>query len=106
MQRPCRIDDCERPAIHHRTICSTHRERLRNWGDPDFTQWTTADDMDVQLLIEQQRVPEGATRLERRLIAVGLSERGLTAERVAEVVAVAPRTVHRWRAQHRTQTAA
>lgn len=105
MTRACRIDDCPRPALRHRTICSTHRERIRNWGDPDFTQWTVADDMDVQLLIEQQRVPEGATRLERRLIAVGLSERGLSAERVADIVAVAPRTVHRWRAKTR-QTAA
>lgn len=105
MQRHCRIDACERPTIRHRTICSTHRERLRKWGDPDFTQWTVADDMDVQLLIEQQRVPESATRLERRLIAVGLSDRGMSAERVAEVVAVAPRTVHRWRAKTRQAAA-
>ncbi|MGW7636028.1 helix-turn-helix domain-containing protein [Streptomyces decoyicus] len=104
--RECSIDDCTTTAAPRRTVCHKHRTRLNRYGDPDFTQWTVADDMDVQLLIEQQRVPDGATRLERRLIAVGLSERGLSAERVAEVVAVAPRTVHRWRAQHRTHTAA
>lgn len=104
--RLCSIDDCTNPARTQRRICEMHRMRLRRHDDPDFTTWTVADDMDVKLLIEQQRVPDGATRLERQLIAVGLSERGLSAERVAEVVAVAPRTVHRWRAQHRTQTAA
>lgn len=105
MPRPCRIDDCTNQALRHRTICSTHRERIRTWGDPDFTQWTVADPTDVELLVEQCRVPEGATRLERRLIGVGLSARGLSAERVAEVVGVDPRTIHRWRAAAR-QTAA
>nr|WSX25523.1 helix-turn-helix domain-containing protein [Streptomyces tubercidicus] len=103
--RPCSIDDCTTPAQPRHAFCEKHSTRIRRWGDPDFTQWTVADDMDVQLLIEQQRVPEGATRLERRLIAVGLSERGMSAARVAEVVAVDPRTVHRWRAKTR-QTAA
>ncbi|MFI0156164.1 helix-turn-helix domain-containing protein [Streptomyces lydicus] len=105
MPRPCRIDDCPRMALPRRTVCSTHRERIRNWGDPDFTQWTVADDMDVRLLVEQQRVPDGATRLERRLIGVGLSARGMSAAQVAEVVGVDSRTVHRWRASAR-QTAA
>ncbi|MFE7780328.1 helix-turn-helix domain-containing protein [Streptomyces nigrescens] len=103
--RPCSIDDCTTSAAPRRTVCHKHRTRLNRYGDADFTQWTVADDMDVKLLIEQQRVPDGATRLERRLIAVGLSERGLSAERVADIVAVAPRTVHRWRAKTR-QTAA
>ncbi|MGY5127349.1 helix-turn-helix domain-containing protein [Streptomyces nigrescens] len=103
--RECSIDDCTTTAAPRRTVCHKHRTRLNRYGDPDFTQWTVADDLDVQLLIEQQRVPSGATRLERRLIALGLSDRGMSAARVAEVVAVDPRTVHRWRAKTR-QTAA
>ncbi|MEU8682929.1 helix-turn-helix domain-containing protein [Streptomyces sp. NPDC048611] len=104
--RKCRIDHCTTSAAPRRTLCHKHRTRLNRYDDPDFTQWTVADDVDVRLLIEQQRVPKGVTCLERRLVAVGLSERGMSAERVAGVVGVAPRTVHRWRAQHRTQTAA
>lgn len=103
--RPCSIDDCTTTARPQRHLCDMHRQRLHRWGATDFTQWTIADDLDVELLIDQQRVPEGATRLERQLIAVGLSNLGMSAERVADIVAVAPRTVHRWRAKTR-QTAA
>ncbi|WP_331728754.1 hypothetical protein OG693_39285 (plasmid) [Streptomyces sp. NBC_01259] len=102
----CRIKDCGRPRAHHRTICQTHRQRIRKWGDPHFTQWGTADMQDVELIAKEQRPAEGLTRLERVLIARDLTARRVPAREVARIVGVEQRTVERWRAKDREASCA
>lgn len=101
----CRIDDCENPRAHHRTVCQTHRQRIRKWGDPHFSQWGTADMQDVELIVRERRPAAGLTRLERVLIAHGLTERQVPAHEVARIVGVNQRTVERWRAKDRKAAA-
>ncbi|MFG2676982.1 hypothetical protein [Streptomyces sp. NPDC048445] len=102
----CRIKDCGRPRAHYRTICQTHRQRIRKWGDPHFTQWGTADMQDVELIARDRRPAEGLTRLERVLVARGLTARQVPAHEVARIVGVEQRTVERWRAKDRQEAAA
>lgn len=105
MHRHCRITDCTTRSIPGRRLCSKHKQRIALHGDPHFTQWTVADDSDVQLIIEQQRPAPGLTRLERIRVARGLTEHGLPATEIARIVGVEPRTVYRWRAQGFRQAA-
>ncbi|MFI0822257.1 hypothetical protein ACH4TX_42210 [Streptomyces sp. NPDC021098] len=95
LPRLCRINDCSNPAATHKTLCHKHRKRIRMGGDPHFTQWGTADATDVELLVSDPRPVEGLTRLERRLVARGLTERRMTAAEVARVLGVDWRTVMR-----------
>ncbi|MGW9299643.1 hypothetical protein ACWHA3_02295 [Streptomyces cyaneofuscatus] len=106
MNSRCRIDGCNQDRVIHRTVCSKHRYRLSTWGDPHFTQWGTADPLDVELIVTEQRPAEGLTRLERVLVARGLTERQVPAAEVARIVGVDKRTVHRWRSQDRQKQAA
>lgn len=101
MTRPCRIDDCPRNAAPRKTLCHTHRHRIRRYGDPNFTTWTTADEDEVELIVRHPRPVQGLTRLEQRLIAQGLTQRGANADQIAYVVGVDPRTIYRWRARSR-----
>jgi DNA-directed RNA polymerase specialized sigma24 family protein len=103
--RHCRITGCTTPAAKRR-LCYRHYHRIRRYGDPDFTQWTVADDTDVQLIIAEQRPTQGLTRLERVLVAQGLTQLGLPADEIARILGVHPRTIHRWRARHRQTEAA
>lgn len=100
--RHCRITDCPTPAAKRRHYCYRHYHRIRRHGDPHFTTWTVADDQDVATIIREQRPTQGLTRLERVLVAQGLTNLGLPAEEIARILAVTPRTVYRWRAQQRT----
>jgi DNA-directed RNA polymerase specialized sigma24 family protein len=97
--RHCRIDGCPTPAAKQRRVCHRHYNRIRRYGDPDFNTWTVADDQDVATIIREQRPAEGLTRLERVLVAQGLTQLGLPAEEIARILAVTPRTVYRWRAR-------
>jgi len=97
--RHCRIDQCTNRPITGRRLCSGHKKRIALYGDPDFTQWTVADDQDVAAIIRAQRPAPGLTRLERVLVAQGLTAHGLPAEEIARILAVTPRTVYRWRAR-------
>ncbi|OUD03344.1 hypothetical protein [Streptomyces swartbergensis] len=99
MSRNCNIDDCATPARPGRRLCDKHRTRIRRHGDPDFTEWTVADEFDVELIVTERRPVEGLTRLERVMVARGLSERDVPAEEVARIVGVTPRSVYRWRSE-------
>lgn len=78
-----------------------HRHRIARHGDPDFTEWTVADDTDVALIVEQARPSQGLTRRERVLVARGLTGQGLPASEIARILGVTERTVYRWRAEDR-----
>lgn len=101
MPRHCHITNCTNEARAGRRICGLHRQRIWRHGDPHFTEWTVADDHDVQTLIREQRPAEGLTRLERVLVARGFTDHGLPASEVARILGVTERTVYRWRAQDR-----
>lgn len=101
----CRIDGCPRPRLHHKTVCRTHRKRLAIHGDPDFTQWTVADETDVGTIVRDARPVDGLTRLERVMVARGLTERDMPAEEIARIVGVTPRSVYRWRSEGFRQAA-
>lgn len=103
--RHCRITGCTTPAAKHRTVCYRHLHRIRRHGNPHFTTWTVADTHDVATIIRDARPTQGLTRLERILVAQGLTNLGLPADEIARILNVTPRTVYRWRARTR-QTAA
>lgn len=98
MSRHCRITRCVRTPIAGRRLCSAHKKRIALYGDPDFTQWTVADDTDIATIIREQRPAAGLTRLERVKVGQGLSSLGLPATEVARILGVTERTVYRWRA--------
>ncbi len=105
MPRPCRINECPRNATHNKTLCDTHRYRIRRYGDPHHTQWGVADNTNIQTIIREQRPTQGLTRLERVLVAHGLTAHGLPATEIARILGVHPRTVYRWRSSN-SRTAA
>ncbi|GGS41292.1 hypothetical protein GCM10010221_45100 [Streptomyces parvus] len=106
MNRQCSVDGCTRQARPQRRLCHGHRARVARYGDPHFTQWGTADPVDVELIVTEQRPAEGLTRLERVLVARGLTERQVPAAEVARIVGVDKRTVERWRSRDRQKQAA
>ena len=61
--------------------------------------WSVADEYDVELVVREVRAVEGLTRLEKVMVARGLTARAVPAEEIARVVGVDPRTVYRWRAE-------
>jgi transcriptional regulator with PAS, ATPase and Fis domain len=97
MSRRCRIDNCTHTALTGRHLCGMHKQRIARHQNPDFTQWTVADDHDVQALIREQRPADGLTRLERVKVAQGLTDHGLPATEIARILGVHQRTVYRWR---------
>lgn len=103
--RRCRITDCTTPARPGRRICHKHRTRIALHGDPHFTTWSVADERDVAAIIREARPTQGLTRLERVLVAQGLTEHGLPAAEIARILGVHPRSVYRWRAEGFRQTA-
>lgn len=60
------------------------------------------DEVAVDRAVNDPAPPEWLTREERRLAGRKLLARGASAAEVARRVGVAPRTVHRWRTQTRT----
>lgn len=105
MSRPCCFDECATPARAGRRMCDKHRTRIRVHGNPDFTEWTVADDYDVELIVGDPRSAGGLTRLERIKVARGLTERDVPAEEIARIVGVTPRSVYRWRSEGFRQAA-
>lgn len=105
MHRPCRITNCPRNAIHGRTLCHTHKRRIALYNNPHHTTWTVADDHDVAAIIREQRPTQGLTRLERILVAQGLTQHGLPAHEIARILGVHPRTIYRWRTRNLRQAA-
>ncbi|MCI3246484.1 helix-turn-helix domain-containing protein [Streptomyces spinosisporus] len=105
MTRRCRIDDCTHEARTGRRICGMHRQRIWRHGDPNFTEWTVADEQDVQTIIREARPAPGLTRLERIQVAQGLTQHGLPAQEIARILDVTPRTVYRWRSEGFRQAA-
>lgn len=105
MHRRCRLDDCTKPAAPRHRICHMHRNRLARHRDPNYTEWTVADEYDVELIIREQRPARGLTRLERVMVARGLTDHGLPAEEIARILDVTPRTVYRWRSEGFRQAA-
>lgn len=99
MTRDCRITNCPKPPRRNCHYCYAHLRRRRLYGNFHFTQWGTADDHDVAAIIREQRPAPGLTRLERVMVARGLTRLGLPAAEIARIVGVHPRTVYRWRAQ-------
>lgn len=97
LDEQCSIDGCTQPRAHHRRVCYRHITRIRRYGDPHFTTWTVADDTDVQIAVARRELPPGMTRLERRLVAVQLTDRGASAAEIARITGVTARTVVRWR---------
>ncbi|MGW2223863.1 helix-turn-helix domain-containing protein [Streptomyces formicae] len=67
--------------------------------------WTEADELDVEIIVREARPVEGLTRLERVLVARGLTERRVPGAEIARIVGVAPRTVWRWRSEGFRQAA-
>jgi hypothetical protein len=106
VNRICEIDDCDSLARAGRRICHKHRIRIARHGDPDFTQWTVADEYDVELIVRDARPVEGLTRLERVMVARGLTARAVPADEIARIVGVTPRCVYRWRSEGFRQVAA
>jgi len=101
----CRIDECTTPPRPGRRLCNKHQVRVTRHGNPDFTEWTVADGFDVELLVADPRPAEGLTRLERVMVARGLTERDVPAEEIARIVGVHPRSVYRWRSEGFRQAA-
>ena len=96
MTRPCR-EGCNRPAAPGRRQCHTCRSRQHLARHPRPRAWGEADETDVALIVESPRPVEGLTRLERVLIARGLSAKDVPAAEIARIVGASKRTVHRWR---------
>jgi hypothetical protein len=105
MTRTCDIDGCTNYARTGRRICHKHRIRIARHGNPDYTEWTVADEYDVELIVRDARPVDGLTRLERVMVARGLSERGTPAGEIARIVGVTPRSVYRWRSEGFRQAA-
>lgn len=82
-----------------------HKQRIALHGNPDFGQWTTADEQDVDTIVREARAVEGLTRLERVMVARGLTARHIPADEIARIVGVTPRTVWRWKADGFRQAA-
>lgn len=93
MNRICRHDGCTRECPPRQRQCGACRARRHR----ERPAWKSADLADVALIVESPRPVAGLTRLERLLIARGLNGRDMTAEQIAAVIGVSPRTVYRWR---------
>ncbi|GAA1887728.1 hypothetical protein GCM10009837_06880 [Streptomyces durmitorensis] len=78
---------------------------MSTWHQTQWRHWKTADEYDVELIVREKRPVEGLTRLERVMVARGLTERRVPAGEIARIVGVTPRTVWRWRSEGFRQAA-
>lgn len=102
----CTTPGCARPPLVHRTVCPTCRYRTRRYGNP--LHGGPADDYDetdVELIVQQRRPSPGLTRAERHEVAIRLTRKGVSGTEIARILQVSRRTVCRWRAAARQQTA-
>jgi hypothetical protein len=98
MSRPCRNDDCTNEARPGRHVCDPCRGRQwRDWARA--SSWTDADEHDVESIVREARPVDGLSRLERVMVARGLTERRVPAPEIARIVGVTPRCVYRWRSE-------
>ncbi|NUU26029.1 MAG: hypothetical protein HOV68_31700 [Streptomycetaceae bacterium] len=67
--------------------------------------WSVADALDVELIVREPRAVQGLTRLEKVMVARGLTQRDIPAGEIARILAVTPRTVYRWRSEGFRQAA-
>ncbi|WP_420032294.1 hypothetical protein ACN2WE_05375 [Streptomyces sp. cg28] len=105
MNRICRNETCNNSARPGRHVCDPCRGRKwRAWAR-ESGAWSDADEYDVELIVRDARPVEGLTRLERVLVARGLTEREVPAEEIARIVGVTPRSVYRWRSEGFRQAA-
>ncbi|MCM2427363.1 hypothetical protein [Streptomyces sp. RKAG337] len=104
-RNPCRITGCHGTAINRR-ICQKHRVRARLYGDPHATPWATVEPLDVEAVVARQAKPDGLGAASRHEVARRLTALQLSADEIARILSVSPRTIHRWRAQDRTTTTA
>ncbi|GAA3852027.1 hypothetical protein GCM10023084_02780 [Streptomyces lacrimifluminis] len=105
MTRPCRIDGCPDAARAGRSRCNKHQVRVTRHRDPHFTEWGVADEYGVESIVREQRPVEGLTRLERVMVARGLTARDVPAGEIARILGVHPRSVYRWRSEGFRQAA-
>jgi hypothetical protein len=63
--------------------------------------WSTADDMDIEFVVQDRLPDHGLTRLGRRIAARELLDRNASVDEVAGLIGVDPRTVYRWRREDR-----
>ena len=63
--------------------------------------WSTADDMDIEFVVQDRLPDHGLTRLGRRIAARELLDRNASVDVVAGLIGVDPRTVYRWRREDR-----
>ena len=104
MSRTCHNDGCNNRARTSRRACDPCRGRQwRAWARS--APWSEADEFDVESIVRDPRPVEGLSRLERVLVARGLTERKIPAEEIARVVGVTPRCVYRWRSEGFRQAA-
>ncbi|MFE0845319.1 helix-turn-helix domain-containing protein [Streptomyces rochei] len=68
--------------------------------------WATADEQDIEFVVRDRLPDWGLTRRGRRIAAQQLTERDASAEEIAELIGVTPRTVYRWRAEGFQEAAA
>lgn len=81
MTRPCRTPGCTGTALN-RPRCARCRTRTR--------------------LPATTRPAQPADTVSRRETAARFTDLGLSDADIARILGVTPRTIHRWRAQHRT----
>ncbi|MFI8872418.1 helix-turn-helix domain-containing protein [Streptomyces sp. NPDC055243] len=78
---------------------------MSTWHQTQWRSWKTADEYDVELIVREMRPAGDLTRLERVLVARGLTERRVPAVEIARIVGVTPRSVYRWRSEGFRQAA-
>lgn len=100
MNRHCHVPDCPRTPRRRCRYCHAHLRARRLYGSLHATQWTAADEHDVETVVRDARPTPRLTPRERVMVARALTEKGLPAGEIARIVGVHRRTVYRWRAEH------
>lgn len=97
MNRWCEYPACGSMARPGRHTCTTHRARAHRAALP--AEPAPAVDMDeVAYVVAEHLSAADLPRPEQRAVVVELAGRQVPAQRIAELVGVSERTVHRWRA--------
>ncbi|MGR6538856.1 helix-turn-helix domain-containing protein [Streptomyces rochei] len=78
---------------------------MSTWHEARQT-WSTVDEQDIEFVVHDRLPDWGLTRRSRRIAAQQLTERDASAEEIAELIGVTPRTVYRWRAEGFQEAAA
>ena len=95
--RLCRIPDCRNNAAPHRRICWTHKNRLYRHQDPHLKLRNLTHPEDIPPVVDDRLPDHGLTFTDRRIAARQLAAQGVSAEEIAALIGVTPRTVYRWR---------